>query len=416
MRLTKCKFCDIIYNKGIIQQSFAKSKSNFENLDKNMKVVAIICEYNPFHKGHLEQIRYIREYFAPENVAILSLMSGNFVQRGDFAIFPKYDRAKAALECGSDLVLELPFPFSMASAAIFADSAVSILNRLGCVDYLFFGSENGDVEILKKTADRLTSMEFEDFFKEKLSSSQSTPDSYASVRSEVYKVLYQEKLFDTPNDILGIEYLIALKKRSSEIIPIAHKRIGGYSATVSRAEIKDGQGILTNCPEQLVETYQNQSPVKLDAIDKVLLAHFRVSNVSGMSYCAENELSLTSRIAKYAKKCKTFADTLEKSATKKYTHARIRRASLYSLVGVHQTRLAEEPLYTRLLGANSVGCGILKQIKKNCEIPVITKPADAPKDVRESDQYECAERADSIYALAVEEFSEHYGEKPIIIK
>lgn len=381
-----------------------------------MKVVAIICEYNPFHKGHFEQIRIVREYFAPEEVTVLSLMSGNFVQRGDLAIYPKYERARAALECGADIVLELPFPFSMASAAGFADSAVSILHRLGCVDYLFFGSENGDIESLCITAERLMGDEFEAYFKNRLANSVSSCDSYAGVRSEVYKCLYGQELFKTPNDILGIEYLIALKKRNSSIIPIAHKRVGGHSATASRAAIKSGQGILENCPEMLYEKYRNTPPVLIESLDKALLAHFRVANVSGLSYCAENELSLTARIVKNAKKGKTFAQALEKSATKKYTHARIRRAAIYGFIGVHYARLKEEPLYTRLLGANSVGCELLRRMKKTSLIPIITKPSDAPADVRSSDQYECGERADSIYALACEDLPEHYGEKPVIVK
>ena len=381
-----------------------------------MKVVAIICEYNPFHKGHFEQIKYIREYFAPEEVTVLSLMSGNFVQRGDLAVYPKYERARAALKCGADIVLELPFPFSMASAAGFADSAVSILCRLGCVDYLFFGSENGDIESLDITATRLMGDDFESFFKDRLAGATSTSDSYASVRSEVYKCLYGQELFKTPNDILGIEYLIALKKRNSEIVPVAHKRIGGHSATASRAAIKSGQGILENCPPELLENYQNTPPVLLESLDKALLAHFRVANVSGLSYCAENELSLTARIVKNAKRCKTFWEVLEKSATKKYTHARIRRAVLYGFLDVHNSRLKEEPMYTRLLGANTVGCELLRRMKKSSSIPVITKPSDAPSEVRLSDQYECAERADSIYALACENLPDHYGEKPIIVK
>lgn len=381
-----------------------------------MKVVAIICEYNPFHKGHFEQIKYIREYFAPEEVTVLSLMSGNFVQRGDLAVYPKYERARAALKCGADIVLELPFPFSMASAAGFADSAVSIICRLGCVDYLFFGSENGDIESLDITATRLMGDDFESFFKDRLAGATSTSDSYASVRSEVYKCLYGQELFKTPNDILGIEYLIALKKRNSEIVPVAHKRIGGHSATASRAAIKSGQGILENCPPELFDNYQNTPPVLLESLDKALLAHFRVANVSGLSYCAENELSLTARIVKNAKRCKTFSEALEKSATKKYTHARIRRAVLYGFLDVHNSRLKEEPMYTRLLGANTVGCELLRRMKKSSSIPVITKPSDAPSEVRLSDQYECAERADSIYALACENLPDHYGEKPIIVK
>lgn len=381
-----------------------------------MKVIGVICEYNPFHKGHLEQIRYIREYFAPEEVTVLSLMSGNFVQRGDLAIFPKYERAKAALKSGADIVLELPFPFSMSSAANFADSAVSILCRLGCVDYLFFGSENGDIDSLNTTANRLMDDEFEAYFKDRLAKSVSSSDSYASVRSEVYKCLYEQELFKTPNDILGIEYLIALKKRNSNITAIAHKRIGGHSATASRAAIKSGQGILENCPEELLEGYQNMTPVLFEALDKAFLAHYRVADVSGLSYCAENELSLTARIVKNAKRCKTFSQALEKSATKKYTHARIRRAALYGFIGVHYSRLKEEPLYTRLLGANAIGCELLKKMKKTSEIPVITKPSDAPAHVRESDQFECGESADSIYALACENLPEHYGEKPVIVK
>ena len=380
-----------------------------------MKNIGIICEYNPFHKGHFEQIRYIREYFAPEEVTVISLMSGNFVQRGDFSVYPKYIRAEAAINCGADLIIELPFPFSMGSAAVFADSAVSILERLGCVDYLFFGSESGDTEQLDKIAERLSSKEFDDFFKNRLAAYSSTPESCAYIRSDVYKCLYGQELLKSPNDILGIEYLIALKKRNSRIIPVVHKRVGGYSATASRTAVKDGKDLSEYVPNAAAEIFSRVKPTSLADIDKALLGFYRVADVNGLSYCAENELSLTSRIIKYSRKCGTFAEVLERSATKKYTNARIRRAAIYGYVGVHGSRMREEPMYTRLLAANGKGCEMLKSIKKITKIPVITKPSDAGEEIRTSLQYECEERGELIYALACDDLPQGYGNRPIIV-
>ena len=380
-----------------------------------MKNIGIICEYNPFHKGHLEQIKYVRDYFAPEEVTVISLMSGNFVQRGDFSVYPKYIRAEAAISCGADLVLELPFPFSMGSAAVFADSAVSILEKLSCVDYLFFGSESGDTDQLKRISERLMSKEFDDYFKKSLASYSSTPESYAGIRSEVYKCLYGQELLKSPNDILGIEYMIALNKRNSQIVPVAHKRVGGYSATASRAAVKDGADISHHVPEAAKEIFSRVNPTSLADIDKALLGFYRVANVNGVSYCAENELSLTSRIIKYSRKCSTFAEVLERTATKKYTNARIRRAAIYGYVGVHGARLKEEPMYTRLLAANGKGCELLKSIKKTSRIPVITKPSDADEAIRSSLQYECEEKAELVYALACENLPQGYGNRPIIV-
>ena len=176
-----------------------------------MQVSAIICEYNPFHTGHKYQIDSIRENI--EDVAIVCVMSGDFVQRGDVAIIDKHTRAKIAVENGADLVLQLPAFFSTQVAEIFARGGVSLINSLGCVDFLCFGSESGDIEKLYERANSDTD-------KELLRQSLKAGNSFAS------SYFTSESMINMSNDILATEYIRALKNFKSKTRPFSIKRHG----------------------------------------------------------------------------------------------------------------------------------------------------------------------------------------------
>ena len=184
-----------------------------------MKICAVICEYNPFHFGHAYLISEMKK-----RGAVVAVMSGSFTQRGEPAVISKYERARAALLGGADLVLELPFPYSSSCAERFASAGTDIVSALGCVDELCFGSEAGNIDSLRTAAERTASSAFVDAVKSCLSEGHGI--SYRSAVSEVYKKLYGAELCGGSNDILAISYLARLNQTASSVRPVAVKRIG----------------------------------------------------------------------------------------------------------------------------------------------------------------------------------------------
>ena len=187
--------------------------------------IAIVSEYNPFHNGHFYQIQKIKEIF-PDAVTI-SVMSGSLVQRGEPALFSKYNRAKIAVNCGVDAVFELPSVYSNAPANIFAFSAVYIMQKLTGIDYICFGSECGDLDILDFAAEKIMSEDFELKLREKIKSNKN--NSYPASVYNLFCELYDDKkaaVLNGSNNILAIEYLKALKKLNAEIKPMTIKRTG----------------------------------------------------------------------------------------------------------------------------------------------------------------------------------------------
>ena len=196
-----------------------------------MKIVGIISEYNPFHRGHAKQFYRIRQQLN-ENCAIVCLMSGNYVQRGTPAIFDKSLRAKAAVAAGADLVLELPTTCALSSAEGFASGGVRILS--GFCDYLSFGTETGSTETLTAAASALLSPDFPCHLKTALESGKSFP----AARAEALAAMGQENsLFIRPNDILAVEYCKAILVQNSAMLPLAIRREGNYHADIPDPEI-----------------------------------------------------------------------------------------------------------------------------------------------------------------------------------
>ena len=384
---------------------------------------AIICEFNPFHRGHERLFRFARAKGADR---ILCIMSGNFVQRGEPAIADKYTRAKAAILAGADLVLELPVPFSSSSAEYFARAGVWIADRLGFVDELVFGSETGDATELEKIAERQLST---DFF-ERISRIYTGELGFAISAQRAYEELYgKNDALSSPNNILAIEYLKSLKRLGSRINIRTISREDNYSrqeldacseypsATALRRLIFSGE--LEKTADQmpsaayaslLYAESEGLFPIDMNKYGFAMLSAMRLANAETLSEIEGVSAGLENRIVQSALEASSYTELLAKLATKKYTDARLRRALLFSLLGITHSDMSLKPRYINLLAANSNGRELLSSLRKNDNITVVTKVADKKQLMSSLDLIEKADaerlleiekRADSLYSLCL---------------
>ncbi len=385
-----------------------------------MKIAAIITEYNPFHNGHEYQIKKTRELLG-DDTAVIAIMSGNFIQRGGVAITDKLTRATAALECGVNLILELPFPYSMSSAEFFAKAGVHIAQRLSIVDYLVFGSECGDISVLEKIAQNMSSGKFSSRLAEATDISQDV--GYPTLCELVYKELYGEELkseFFSPNNILALEYLKALKSEQSTITPITIRREGGaYDAPIeshttlqSASAIRDliydnSNSAYDFVPENAKSVYINAEsngkfPTFPEKLDAAIISSFRLNPPKLRGEIHDAEGGLYNRLYSASMTESTISSLIAKTETKKFTRARIRRAIWYSFLGVTSSDVRALPEYTQVLAMDDIGRTLLKRIKKMSDFPVITKPSSY-KEHSESviSQKELSNRADAVFDLTL---------------
>jgi len=373
-----------------------------------MKTVGIICEYNPFHKGHLYQIEKIRESFT-EPVLIISLMSGSFVQRGECAIYDKYARAEAAIKCGADIVLELPYPYCSSTAEIFALAGVHVLSKLNCVDYLCFGSESRDINRLIEIAKNLDSEEYIYRFDEEAKKHKNSATSYIKIREKVYSELFGTDFARKPNDILGVEYLRAISKienrdykdiatyeEGKRLVPFTFGRLEKMSATRSRAAIKEGKDIEQYIPEKALNVFGSRQIYTLDNAERAILSFFRL-NEGSLDDIFDMPKGLPKRMTKAAFSADSYKSFIELCKTKKYTTAKIRRCIISSLLGVTKEDVSYMPQFTVVLAANKNGTALLRKITKTREIDVITKHADYMPSGVAKRQYEIFCRADRLF-------------------
>jgi len=376
------------------------------NLQKIMLNFSIICEYNPFHYGHLCQIEHIRREF-PDS-SITALMSGSFVQRGEAAMYGKYERAEAAVKCGVDLVLELPYPWCAGSGEFFASGGVTLLDGLGIFDRICFGSESGDIVNLNRMAENSINEAFDRKVAEE--AKRGTDESYIRLRQRLYEEIYGEPFVTSPNDILGVEYLKALKKLSSSIEPYVIKRESDFSATVSRRMIRDGNtDTLKNMiPSQMLDIVNGFEYADMRYAFPAVLYRLRNADAFGLETLADIPNGMGRRLIEAANKSKALDELLENCAGKRFTDARIRRMLLFAMTDVTLEHLRAKPAYTTVLALNDRGARLLADIKarrKNAAegeyMPlVITKPSAASKLNGEAAvQYELNKRAEILRSL-----------------
>lgn len=338
----------------------------------------IICEYNPMHRGHEYMIGELRRAGVGK---VVCLMSGSFVQRGDTAVTDKYDRAAAAVRSGADLVLELPFPWSCASAAYFAAAGVHILSALG-IGNIAFGSESAELSRLHAAAEAADADE-----------------KYAADASQGSAAAYFARIEDAlgdgerlpPNDILGVEYIRAARRLGTATEFIAIKRAGaGFhdtdasaalpSATAMRAAILRGElpaGLTEASTDSLRAAIDaGRAPATLGALGTAALWRFR-SGGAELGRYAECGGGVSGRLARAAAESGNLADMLTAAATKKYTSARLRRAVIFALAGVMKADLDALPSYTTVLASNARGRSFLAAARKKSGIAVLTRPSAA---------------------------------------
>lgn len=380
-----------------------------------MKTAAIICEFNPFHNGH----KYLIEQAKISNDAVVCIMSGSFVQRGDIAIFDKWTRANQALMSGADLVIELPVCFSLNSAERFAYGSVSLAESMNVIDTLFFGSECGDANALLNAANILLNEPLE--VSEKIKKYMSEGMRHPASRTKAYSDILDSSLISEPNNILGIEYIKALITKNSSIKfetlkrnSVSHDDLnpkGKFaSASAIRKLIAENQDIKDLVPD--ISLYKN--PAKLKGLDEIL--RYKILNMTTEELSKINGVSegLENRIKEAANENITFEEMCEFIKSKRYTLARIRRVLLSCLLGIDKN-IANEPLsYIRILGATENGLKILSQIKKKTSLDIITKTANF-KNYNKS--FELDLRATDLYNIVCQKpLGEDFYKSPIIKK
>ena len=382
-----------------------------------MKTVGIICEYNPLHLGHVEHIERTRSALGFD-CAIVCVMSGNYVQRGDFAIFNKHARAEAAVRCGADLVVEMPSPYSLLSAEGFAAAGVFILDSIGVCDYISFGSECGDIAILLEAAEALVTADADMLVKEGLdkglpyaSAQQKAADAILGTRSVVLK---------SPNNLLGIEYLKAISVHGSSIQPMTIKRMGGahdgdtgYSASALRKKMLQCEDPWEFMPSGAADVLKKEiadgrGPVSMKSGEAVMLSRLR--NISDFSHLPGAAEGLQHRFSRYAASEPTIIKILDSVKTKRYAMSRLRRMLMCACLGITVSDTLEPPPYIRVLAMNRIGMGLLKAARGKAGLPIITKPAAINKMTgRVVEMFGKEAAATDFYSLAYQEESNRSG-------
>ena len=357
-----------------------------------MNILGIVAEFNPFHNGH----RYLIEKAKKEARAsfCIIVMSGNFVQRGEPALMDKYARTEIALKNGADLVIELPVAAATASAEGFAYGAVSLLNSLGIVSHIAFGSENTDLSLLDRIADILIDEPVD--FKNELRKLCSDGVSYPAARTLALKKSMPdtdiESILNAPNCILSIEYLKALKRVKSRMTPIAIKRLGANyndsmlhtdfsSASALRNAIKINTDYKSSVPENeiaIIENYRNTRDFIFEEdIFPILLSKLLTKSAEELSQYADCNISLANKVKNNCFDFTDYPSILDCLSSKDYTLSRIKRVLTHILLDIDQTYIPSGAFsdhtarYARVLG-----CGnkeLLSEIAKKSDIPVITR-------------------------------------------
>ena len=390
-----------------------------DSLEQPAKVIGIIAEYNPFHGGHKFQIEEAKKRTGAD--WCVAAMSGDFVQRGEPAVYSKYLRTRMALSCGADLVVELPSAFAVSSAEDFAACGVALLTGLGAVDVLCFGSEDGDIRRIR-TAAGILAQEGGDF-SSLLSIGLRSGLSWPQARSQALlkmadkdkdfplKREEMDKLLGSPNNLLGIEYCKAILRQDSPLIPFTIRRRGqGYhdneleggqaSASAIRRTLKAGgpsgeAGLfpyakltpeaMTHIPPEIRPLYGREPVLEANDLSEILNFCLLSLKREGTHYTQYGDMSaeMARRLEHCLLKQVSWEGRIEQLKTRQYTYTRLSRALLHMVLGLTDARVqsykeAGRAPYARILGFRKESQELLALVKQKTAIPLITKTADAP--------------------------------------
>ena len=377
-----------------------------------MKIVGILCEYNPLHLGHAKQISSIRKRCG-DDCAIVCLMSGNFVQRGQPAVFDKMLRTEAALACGADLVLELPVTYALSSAEGFAAGAVSILGTF--CDEMSFGAEHPDPDALMATAKALLSPAFSGHLRRHLDAGLSFPAARAKALADMGA---DEALVSSPNDILAVEYCKAIAAQGSAMVPCPIHRPGSYhdaapdpenpSATAVRLLIENGKFYRPYVP---TDCFENAPVHALKYGGRAILAKLRTMSDGEFEALPYGSEGLWRKLMHESRRCNTLEDILTAVKSKRYTRTRLDRMVMCAFLGLTAADLSAPAPYARVLGFTDQGREALRLAKKRTPLFNVGERVDSPF-------WQTEQRCTDLYGLFAQT-PEPAGQEPkkrIIIK
>lgn len=379
-----------------------------------MHKIGIICEYNPFHNGHLYQIKKIKETY--KDSLIIVCLSSCFMQRGEASILNKWDKTRLAIESGVDLVLELPFAFATQYQDIFAKGALTILNHLK-IDTLVFGSECNDIELLKNLASvQLKDDGYNHLVKRYLDLGLNYPTSLSKALFDISGV----KL-DKPNDLLALAYVKEIIKNNYDIEPFSIRRTSDYhnsnldsdivSASTIRKLLKDGVNVNNYLPYNIYDYLSEIDEDKYFA----LLKYQIINNIDCLDKFQTVDEGIENRIIKYINMVNSKEELILKVKSKRYTYNKINRMFTHILTNFTKEDAKNlEIEYLRVLGFNTRGKNYLNKIKKDIDIPIINKYIP--------NMYKCLDiefRVSLIYSLILKDkgddfLKREYRNKPVI--
>lgn len=380
-----------------------------------MNISSLICEFDPLHKGHKYLLDAIRLNGAD---CIIACMSGNFTQRGEPALFDKHTRARAALLCGADIVIELPVTYACSGAEHFAFGGVYLLSALGITDSLYFGSECGDISMIKNAA--LAAQD--NRVSEKIRQLMGEGMTFAAARENAVRSVFGDMTADIlryPNNILGTEYVRAIMRTNSRLLPFTVRRTGAahdsrdisdgfVSASYLRERFISGGDISGYIPEAACELFSGytKSPkgqTRLGRLETAVLCRLRTMTREQFSLLPDMSEGLENRIYKAVRKECSIEGILMQAKSKRCTMARLKRSLIHAFLGITAEDYSLKPQYIRILGFNSRGREVLHDLKKRSSLPVISTPSKLPPlsdDGMRLFSIEC--RCDDIYALSGE--------------
>ena len=389
-----------------------------------LHTIGVVCEFNPFHLGHLEHLAQSRALLGGEELPVVCVMSGDFVQRGGPAVFDKHIRARAAVLSGADLVFELPLPWCNASAERFAMGAVGLLNSLGGVTHLSFGSESGDLAAL--TALALAAAEPENLanIKEQMAGGM----SFAAAREMVLQAALgpEAKLLQKPNNILGVEYLKALFALNSSMIPVTTRRAGpGHdelmaagprrSAGQLRAMMEAGEEIDPYLPPAARKLpgqcrAAGRGPVTMADLEAAVLSRLRLLREEDFCALPDATEGLGNRLHRAVRQEATVEGILSAVKTKRYPLSRLRRMVISGALGLRAGMAEQAVPYARLLASSERGRGLLRAMDGQSAVPIINKPASARRlEGQAREIFELTAAARDFYVLGYEAPEERRG-------
>ena len=376
-----------------------------------MKRIGIIAEYNPFHLGHLYQVKKIKEIY--QDSIIIAIISTNFTQRGDISIINKWDKTKICLENNIDLVLELPTLYATQSSDIFAYGAMKILNEFK-IDTLVFGSESNDINKLKNLASiQLNNQEYDNLVKKYLDEGINYPTAMSKALKELSDIT-----IDKPNDLLGLSYIKEIIKNNYNIEPISIKRTNDYhdseinnqiiSANLIRKLYQENKDISLYVPK-ITNNYLYKN-IKIDNAYNLLKYKIITDKQNLDKYLTVDE-GIENRITKYINNSSSWNELVMNIKTKRYTYNKINRMLLHILLGITKEDNKKE-IYLRILGFNENGRKYLNKIKKETNSPIYSSYKENISNV-----FDIEFKSTYIYSLIINDHSlieQEFKNKPII--